>query len=461
MDFINRKMKIRDLILWDENARFPDKYFNSDEKELIKYFLSKPDFKLKPLIEAIVKDFQYPQIEKFVVWNDDENYVVLEGNRRLTAYKLLINPDLTDDKSLKKFLIEQNSKISIDDSFELECLITKERDEGFVYIDRKHANNNNEVNWQDVERANYNVRRGSSNQAELLKIGISKLVSELDLPEGMKEQVLGKNYVTTFFRIVTSTSAKRKYGFEILDDGQLNVKNEKFNEELKIIVHRVLKKEDSEGNKVDSRSLNKKEKIEEFIKAVDSKDVKKVDEDIEKNTTVNIFGEENINLPSSNKPKVIPKSSTRRYLIPSHCHLRISETKINNIYRELRDDLLIDDSSKSVPNAVGVLFRVFLEVCLDYYAKKNQRNFKNNDTISQKIPWVVDSLLQKGYEKKIFNNINKVGSAKKDNTYLSIENFHEYVHSSTTQPSSNELKLKWDNLESFFETLWSDLNKKN
>lgn len=460
MDIINKKMKICDLILWDENARFPDKYFNSDEKELIKYFLSKPDFKLKQLIEAIVKDFQYPQLEKLVVWNDDESYVVLEGNRRLTAYKLLANPDLTDDKTLRKFLIEQNSKISIDENFELECLITKERDEGFIYIDRKHANNNNEVNWQDVERANYNVRRGSSNQAELLKIGISKIVSELDLPDGLKEQVLGKNYVTTFFRIVTSTSAKRKYGYEILDNGQLIVKNDKFNEELKVIVHRVLKKEDSKGNKVDSRSLNKKEKIEEFIKAVDSKDAAKVDQEIEENTTVNIFGEENVRLPSA-RPKVLAKSSTRKYLIPSNCYLRISETKINNIYRELRDDLLIDDSSKAVPNAVGVLFRVFLEVCLDYYAKMNQKNFKSNDTISQKIPWVVNSLIQKGYEKKIFNNINKVGSAKKDNTYLSIENFHEYVHSSTTQPSSNELKLKWDNLQSFFETLWSDLNKKN
>lgn len=460
MDIINKKMKICDLILWDENARFPDKYFNSDEKELIKYFLSKPDFKLKQLIEAIVKDFQYPQLEKLVVWNDDENYVVLEGNRRLTAYKLLANPDLTDDKTLRKFLLEQNSKISIDENFELECLITKERDEGFIYIDRKHANNNNEVNWQDVERANYNVRRGSSNQAELLKIGISKIVSELDLPDGLKEQVLGKNYVTTFFRIVTSTSAKRKYGYEILDNGQLIVKNDKFNEELKVIVHRVLKKEDSKGNKIDSRSLNKKEKIEEFIKAVDSKDAAKVDQEIEENTTVNIFGEENVRLPSA-RPKVLAKSSTRKYLIPSNCYLRISETKINNIYRELRDDLLIDDSSKAVPNAVGVLFRVFLEVCLDYYAKMNQKNFKSNDTISQKIPWVVNSLIQKGYEKKIFNNINKVGSAKKDNTYLSIENFHEYVHSSTTQPSSNELKLKWDNLQSFFETLWLDLNKKN
>ena len=173
-----------------------------------------------------------------------------------------------------------------------------------------------------------------------------------------------------------------------------------------------------------------------------------------------MFGEEKITISPTKKPKVLPKSTSRKYLIPNNCFLTINEPKINNIYRELREDLLIDDTNKSVPNAVGVLFRVFLEVSLDHYAKMNMRMFKNSETISQKIPWVVEKLMSKGYDSKIFGNINKVGSAKKENTYLSIENFHEYVHSSTTQPSSMELKQKWDNLQSFFETLWHDLTKK-
>lgn len=460
MDFINKKIKIKDLILWDENARFPDKYYNSDEKELIKYFVSKPEYKIKQLIEAIVKDFKYPQLEKIVVWNDEESYVVLEGNRRLTSYKLLCNSDLTDNPTILKLLNEQKEKISITEEFELECLITKNREEGFIYIDRKHSNNNNEVNWQDGERANYSVRRGSSKQSELLKIGISKIVKTLDLPEEMKEQVLGKSYVTTFFRIVTTTPAKKKYGYVILSDGELQVKNPNFKEELKVIVNSVLNRKDQQGNNVDSRSLNKTENIAKFINSVDSKDAIKVDAEIENNTSINMFGEEKITISPTKKPKVLPKSTSRKYLIPNNCFLTINEPKINNIYRELREDLLIDDTNKSVPNAVGVLFRVFLEVSLDHYAKMNMRMFKNSETISQKIPWVVEKLMSKGYDSKIFGNINKVGSAKKENTYLSIENFHEYVHSSTTQPSSMELKQKWDNLQSFFETLWHDLTKK-
>jgi len=460
MNIQERKIKIKELILWDENARFPDKYFNSDEKELINYFISKPEYKIKQLIEAIAKEIEYPQLEKMVVWNDEGNFVVLEGNRRLTAYKLLIEPELTDNKSVLKLITEVKEKINIDENFLLDCLISENIEDGYVYINRKHANGNNEVNWQDVERANYNVRRGSSNYNELLKIGISNIVKELDLPDEMKEQVLGSGYVTTFFRIITTTPAKKKYGYEILEDGSLNVKHPNFKEELKVIVYSVLNKKDQRGFDVDSRTLNKTDKIEEFIHSVNPKDVKKVDEDIKKNTTIDIFGNENTIISSTKTPKVLPKSTSMKFLIPSNCTLRITETKINNIYRELREDLLLDETSKSVPNAVGVLFRVFLEVCLDHYAKMNQKNFKKEDSISQKIPWIVDNLIQKGYEKKLFDNINKVGSAKKENTYLSIDNFHEYVHSTTTQPSTNELKLKWDNLQGFFEIIWTELNKK-
>jgi hypothetical protein len=456
-----KNIAIKDLTLWDENARFPDKYFNQEESDLMDYFLSKSDFKIKPLIESIVKDFDLPQLEKLVVWNDGEQNIVLEGNRRLTAYKLLINPDLAQDNTLKNFIKSEKQNIDISDKFELECVLVEDREDAYRYIDRKHYNGNNEVNWKDTERAHYSKRRGSENPLELIKIGIAKIVRELDLPEEMKEQVLGSGYVTTFYRIVTTTPAKREFKYSLDDTGNLIVGNKDFADKLKVIIYSVLNKKDIKGNPVDSRTLNKTEKIEEFIKSVDKEDTKKIDEEIKANTTENIFGERTISVgPSATKQKVLPKSNSRKYLIPMSCSLRIKEVKINNIYRELRENLLLDETSNAVPNAVGVLFRVFLEISLDHYAKMNQKIFKKDDSISQKIPWVVKSLEDKGYDKIIFNNINKVGSAKKENTYLSIDNFHEYVHSTTTQPSSNELKTKWDNLQTFFETLWLDLNKK-
>lgn len=455
-----KNIAIKDLTLWDENARFPDKFFNQDEAELINYFLSKQDFKIKLLIESIVKDFDLPQLEKIVVWNDGEQNIVLEGNRRLTAYKLLNNSVLAKDKKLQDFLETEKQKIIISDNFSLECILVEDREDAFRYIDRKHSNGNNEVNWKDTERAQYSKRRGSENPLELIKIGIAKIVRELDLPEEMKEQILGQGYVTTFYRTITTKPAQRLYGY-YFDNGEFKVKDDDFKEKLKVIIFSVLNKQDIQGNKIDSRTLNKKEDVEKFLESVKVEDTKKVEEKIKENTTENIFGEKTVTVGTNvSKQKVLPKSTSRKYLIPMSCSLRITEVKINNIYRELRENLLIDETNNAVPNAVGVLFRVFLEICLDHYAKMNQKIFKKDDTLSQKIPWVVNSLENKGYDKKIFNNINKVGSAKKENTYLSIDNFHEYVHSTTTQPSTNELKLKWDNLQLFFETLWLDLNKK-
>ena len=80
--------------------------------------------------------------------------------------------------------------------------------------------------------------------------------------------------------------------------------------------------------------------------------------------------------------------------------------------------------------------------------------------LSGKITKVAD-LLEK---KKIANidqlkNIRKV--ATKGDPILSIENFHEYVHSFKVQPSPIDLIYKWDNLQEFFEILWKEIAKKH
>ncbi len=82
MKFTEKKIPIEKLFLWDENARFPDQYYNSDEKELLRYFLSKPNFKLKDFIGEIVTDIDLPHLEKIVVWDSSEKLIVIEGNRR-------------------------------------------------------------------------------------------------------------------------------------------------------------------------------------------------------------------------------------------------------------------------------------------------------------------------------------------------------------------------------------------
>lgn len=456
-----KQIPLKELTLWNENARFPDKYFNRDEIELIDYFLLKKDFKIKELIKAIVKDFDLPQLEKLVVWNNGIQNIVLEGNRRLTALKLLNNNELAKNIKLREFLASEKNTIKLSDDYKIECVLVESKEDAFRYLDRKHNQGNNEVTWKDTERALYNKRRGGGNTIELIKIGIAKIVRDLDIPYEMKERVLGSGFVTTFYRVLASGFAKKEFKYSFDDKGNLIVGDLEFKEKLKIIIYIVLNKEDLKGNKINSRTLNKKENVIKFIRSIETNESKKVDAKIKENTTEDIFGEKSFSFENkSSKPMLFPKSTSRKYLIPKSCILSIEEPKINNIYHELRKNLLLDESNHSVPNAVGVLFRVFIEISLDYYARKNQNIFGKNAKISTKITWVVNHLKCKGYEEGKFKVINTVGSASGLISYLSIENFHEYVHSSTTQPSPVDLKTKWDNLQWFFETLWHELNIK-
>ena len=450
MDKITRdNISISELSLWDENARFLDTHINKTEKELIQYLVRTKNVKLAEMADAIVEDFEFPQSERLIVWESGGKKIVLEGNRRLAAYKLLNNPELTDDVGLKKKLNTLRAGININSNFKLECLVTQDIELGFRYIDRKHLKANNEVPWGDNERAHHKSRRGSAGRREKLKVAITKRIGDLDIPEEWKETVLGRGFVTTFWRLIESEIFQDLFGLELEGD-ELKVGHGEFDEKLKVVIYDVIDKKKPSGKLFSRLNVNE---IKNYVEQISESDYERVAGEIKTQTV------DSPNSPTQTR-KSTPKSLTRKNLIPKTCVLQIKKARrINDIYCELKDDLKIDNSNSAVPNAVGVLFRVFLEVSLDHYAEMNGYRFKKDDTIRQKITWVVKSLEDKGYDPKKFHNINKVGSSQGPQSYMSIENFHEYVHSPTTEPTSSELKGQWNNLQEFFEILWGDLNK--
>ena len=149
------KIAIKDLSLWDENARFPEEYFNKSEEQLIDFLLNKKDFKIESFAKEIVNEFTMPQLERIVVYCYQGRNIVLEGNRRIVVYKLLIDPSLTSNQQTCLFFKELSHKIKIDNSFKLDAVVTTDKEIGLRYIDRKHTKRNNEVYWGEQERHNY------------------------------------------------------------------------------------------------------------------------------------------------------------------------------------------------------------------------------------------------------------------------------------------------------------------
>lgn len=448
-----KTISVGDLSLWDENARFPQEYFNKSEKELIAYFLKKREFKIEEFAKEVVNEFDLPQLEKIVVLNLNGRNIVLEGNRRLTVYKLLLDPSLSTDPKLRIVFEELKGKSAINESFQLEANVTQSKEDGLRYVDRKHNKGNNEVGWGEAERRHFAVRRSDRKNKDVLRVELANAVKKLDLPEAMKEDVLGKGYVTTFYRIVDSAPAREKLGYSIQEDGRLQIKDQKtFNDLMKTMVFHIWNKKDFDGGAVDSRTLNLAGDIEAYIKKLKQKDSAQVDKAIKASTKPNLFGEKIVTKSIGGKSK--PLSSSRKFLIDSSIY--IQDGRINDIYNELKTKLEVD----SVPNGVAVLFRVFLECSVDYYIEKHKIPVKSDIKLGGKIGKVADDLKKKGLaEDKDLKNIRRVATTD-NNSILSVSNFHDFVHDYRSSPIPTELKKYWDNLGNFFQILWKSFSKK-
>lgn len=469
----NKKWKteniaIKDLWLWDENPRFPQEYFNKSTEELVEYFLSKRELKIPDFAKEVANDFDLPQLEKMVVLELNGKKIVLEGNRRLAAYKLLANPALIKKRTdLKKHFEEQKKRVVVNEDFTLEANVTADKEEGLRYVDRKHNRNNNEVGWGEPERRHFAIRRSSGGMRDIIRVALANAVKQLSLPERLKEAVLGKGFVTTFYRIADSAAARSKLGYEVKEDGTLQVKNRKdFDDLLKVVSHNVWAKKDFQGNAVDSRSLNKTEAINTYVKKLKAADAKRVDSEIKKQTKSDLFGGQTLVTGPRGRSRQL--SGARDFLVLSS--LYIPDHRINDIYDELRKKLKVDN----VPNAVAVLFRVFLECSVDYYIEKNKIAIKDDIQLAGKVLKTVEHLedvlakkyldgqgikkptvadVKKAKEKVKLKSARKVAT-KDNNSILSVTTFHDFVHDYKTSPVPSELKTHWENLDSFFVALW-------
>ncbi|MFP5040963.1 hypothetical protein [Parasediminibacterium sp. JCM 36343] len=461
MNIITKKIAIGDLILWDENARFPDKYYNSDEEELINFFISNTKFEMKKFIEEIAYEYDMPQLEKLIVWDNGDNLIVIEGNRRLTAYKVLIKPELIKDSKLQNFVRELKEKISIDNNFSLECLISNNEQDCLKYVDRKHIKRNNEVGWQEPERVAFSIRRGDGSQNNLIIQGITKIVRNLDLPSEMINKVLGKGYVTTFFRAITTTPSKKKYKYEIVD-GEFKVNYKDFNNELKVIIYSILKKEDFDGKTLDSRSLNTTENIEVFIQSVKSEDVKQVNEAIKKNTIENIFGETTVNIGHNNNSKSKELSTknitARSKSIPlglfysNDIPFKINNSSLRILYEELREI-----NVSEFPNATHDLLRSFLECSLIFFFKhiNEYGNIKKSDPHNPKLGEMLTHIINEKcshVNDKNLIEVLKLVKADYDQPY-SLERMNMINHNENCASTEKDVRKAWAQLEGLFKII--------
>lgn len=456
-----KKVPIKHLVLWDENSRIPDYFREGNEGELLQVLLKK--YNLGTLAYEIIKDFDLPQLEKLVVWKTRGKYVVLEGNRRVATYKCLIHPNLVKDQNLReKFEALKNRKL-ISGKLRLESVVTPNKEQGMRYIERKHYHGNYEINWEQYERDHHIKRaRGefktglsAKERKSVFRARLGEKVKLLNLPNKIKQEILGRGYATTFYRVVDNVQARKKLKYE-KDDYDLFVDNEnekEFLSLLKVIVYNLYHKKTLDRAKdLNSRTLNKDSEIQEYLDYISEDDAKEVDR-LVKAANEKSFATKKAPKLSVIKTKRIKERKFNSLIDPEEVSPNIKSEKTKAIFRELQTI-----NKKDCPHATSLLVRVLIEISVKSFLAAHGEKFdrfgavipkdgKKKSSLKEKMDYIKDNYI----EDKDF--IKAVVHLNQD---LFTSNLNEIAHNVHFFATETNISDIWVNARNFFDFLVND-----
>ena len=180
---------IQDLQLDVYNPRLPKSKQGKDQNVIIEYLLL--EAATVELMESIGENGFFAG-EMLLVIHDEQNkdkYIVVEGNRRLTAVLLLNNPQLA---TVKKVATNEVSKNAKHKPTELPCLVFNSRNDiqqflGFVHITGKKS-------WRLLEKARY--LHDLRNSERFLSLSFSQASKEIARIIGSKSPYVRKMLIS-------------------------------------------------------------------------------------------------------------------------------------------------------------------------------------------------------------------------------------------------------------------------
>jgi len=413
--------------------------------------------KLVKLAKDILDFGLNPSELTIVTSSEDESdkFIVLEGNRRLAALILLSDPGMAalgyDSRAIDKFK-SYGERYKDNPIKRLPCVVFKQRDDANHWLELRHTGENEGrgvVPWGAREKARFNQLQGKPSPAFQVLEFVRK---NSNLKEEDKETLKRPN-LSSIQRLIGDPDVREALGID-MTDGYVNTNypsGEIINGLTKLVMDVATQRisVDNIRHKEDRGSYIS-EFAEEYLPDINSKPIKTWA--LQSQTGLvkpSVLPSKGVTGAIPGK-KSVPLSTSRKTLIPSSCVLKVKNApRINKIYRELRD-LEIDHFE----NSGAVMFRVFLELSLEEYAKRNQIPFDKNTRLSAMLQKVADHMKANNFMTPAELKPIRVAYSSKDSLFSS-DTLHAYVHNPDFAPKSKDLKVTWDNFEKFFKAMWS------
>ncbi len=328
--------------------------------------------------------------EKFIVIPDDQNqYIVLDGNRRLTALRLLETPSIVEGY-VSENLFAQLKKLSA--SFlkspveDAPCIVFQDNEQADPWIELIHDGESGGaglVKWSAQQRSRYQARKGN----KALHLTVLDFVAQHGQlsPETVEKINLGKYPTSTLKRVLSTPYVREKLGIE--KKGQMAFTQYPKSDIIKGL-SRVI--DDTGTGRINANHVRTQTDRINYINSFDNDTLPS--EENRNDEAVPIEDAPDNHVPPQRLRPERRASMSRKKLIPGSLRLDIDVPRINDIYHELKRRLIVHET----PNAVAVLLRAFLEMSVDEYIDRKGIQIRGRDTLANKVSHVADYMEHNG-----------------------------------------------------------------
>ena len=443
----NQELNLDELHLDLKNPRFAGL---SSQREALEKIVVSQGNKIVNLAEDIVTEGMSPAHRMLVMHapgKGNSGYIVMDGNRRLAALRVLANPSVLDGMKgvgdltalkLRKLAKEFNlSSIQ-----PLDVFVCKNEAQVRHWIEAIHTGENDGrgvVGWDGIATARYRGQNSSLKVLEFVKAAGKLSADEL--------AALERFPITNLDRLLGSPEIRERLGLTT-EGGDLlsDLPQAELLRPLRKIVSDLATK------KISVSAIKSKDDRINYVNSLGS-----ALPDLGKRTGA-ALPLDRLAAQAQVKNHAVASSSAktrslldRKALIPpqAQCALNINDQKLQQLCRELRK-LPLD----TYPVAIAAAFRVFLELSLDHYSSENKlAGYKADFSLKQKVDFVATALQTAGTSKRDLQAFRALSS--NSNAALSIDRLHGVIHSRYTLPTASELRSGWAEVQIAFTKIWA------
>lgn len=432
--------------------------------------------KVEDLAKEIVADGLSP-LETLLGIQDGKRTLIVEGNRRLAALKLLISPELAPEKYIARFR-RLAKQIDLSEIAEVPVLLAPSRTEAAPLLIQKHTRSSVEK-WDLMMQARFYrslIRDGLTLQSLLDRYGsevsnflrlaeLHDVAKALELPDDVRDAVLDDRRfpASGLERLMEMPSVRKQLQIEFKDDGSFTVDGDSglfVRAYTRIVTDLVTKVQDT-------RSLNTVQEAQAYVdlvlrevktassapkpgkrKPTASSELAKADSpkthDNPKTTST----------AKSPPPPSKRRAATSKSLVPHGARCTIANPRISAIFVELKGLTLV-----KFPNSSGVMLRILLEQAVGHFleasgkldailarGRKENKSKEWYPTLRQLLVELLalDGLKLSPLARKAVNKVMRPDSI------ISVDSMDQYVHNRYTHPTAAELRAFWEALEPVF-----------